>query len=109
MQSSFNETVISQVWGRLNSAIIVRGEGSYIFDDQGNRYLDFTSGIGVTATGHCHPQVVAAVQAQASQLLFGQMNCMLPEISVRYAEALQSATPSSIETFFFANSGAEAV
>ncbi|MCP4081030.1 MAG: aminotransferase class III-fold pyridoxal phosphate-dependent enzyme, partial [Planctomycetaceae bacterium] len=109
MQSTFNDTVISQVWGRLNNAIIVRGEGSYIFDDQGNRFLDFTSGIGVTATGHCHPQVVAAVQSQASQLLFGQMNCMLPEISLRYAQALDAATPASIESFFFSNSGAEAV
>ena len=109
MNSVFNEMALSQVWGRLNNAIIVRGQGSYVFDDQGNRYLDFTSGIGVTATGHCHPQIVAAIQSQASQLLFGQMNCMLPEITMRYARALEAATPDSIEAFFFSNSGAEAV
>jgi 4-aminobutyrate aminotransferase len=109
MQNSLCKQALSDVWGRLNSSLIVRGEGSYIFDDQGNRYLDFTSGIGVTATGHCHPQIVGAIQAQASQLLFGQLNCMLPEITLRYATALRAQTPASIETFFFANSGAEAV
>lgn len=109
MQISYCKEALSDVWGRLNNSIIVRGEGSYIFDDQGHRYLDFTSGIGVTATGHCHPQIVGAIENQASRLLFGQMNCMLPEITLRYASALRSQTPTSIETFFFSNSGAEAV
>ena len=109
MQISHCKEALSDVWGRFNNSIIVRGEGSYIFDDQGNQFLDFTSGIGVTATGHCHPQIVGAVKAQASQLLFGQMNCMLPEVTLRYATALRAKTPSSIETFFFSNSGAEAV
>jgi len=109
MPTSHCKEALSDVWGRLNNSIIVRGEGSYILDDQGNRYLDFTSGIGVTATGHCHPQIVGAIESQASQLLFGQMNCMLPEITVRYATALRGKTPDSIETFFFSNSGAEAV
>ena len=109
MPTSHCKEALSDVWGRLNNSIIVRGEGSYILDDQGNRYLDFTSGIGVTATGHCHPQIVGAIVSQASQLLFGQMNCMLPEITVRYATALRGKTPDSIETFFFSNSGAEAV
>ncbi len=109
MPTSHCKEALSDVWGRLNNSIIVRGEGSYILDDQGNRYLDFTSGIGVTATGHCHPQIVGAIESQASQLLFGQMNCMLPEITLRYATALRDKTPDSIETFFFSNSGAEAV
>jgi len=109
MPTSHCKEALSDVWGRLNNSIIVRGEGSYILDDQGNRYLDFTSGIGVTATGHCHPQIVGAIESQASQLLFGQMNCMLPEITLRYATALRGKTPDSIETFFFSNSGAEAV
>ena len=45
-----------------------RGEGVYLFDDDGRRYLDFTAGIGVTSTGHCHPAVVAAIQEQAATL-----------------------------------------
>ena len=83
MQNSIGNVALSNVWGRLNNAMIVRGKGSFVFDDQGNRFLDFTSGIGVTSTGHCHPRVVKAVQSQANQLLFGQMNCMLPEMSAR--------------------------
>ncbi len=109
MKNSVSEIALSKVWGRLNNALIVRGQGSYLFDEQDNRYLDFTSGIGVNSTGHCHPKVVAAVQAQASQLLFGQLNCVRPRITEQYALALQGITPASIETFFFSNSGAEAV
>ncbi|HBP77112.1 MAG TPA: aspartate aminotransferase family protein, partial [Alcanivorax sp.] len=41
-----------------------RGEGSWLFDGEGRRWLDFTSGIGVTATGHCHPKVVEAARDQ---------------------------------------------
>ncbi|MEM7475147.1 MAG: aminotransferase class III-fold pyridoxal phosphate-dependent enzyme [Planctomycetota bacterium] len=102
-------SALSQVWSRIHPVPIVRGEGSYVFDSGGNRLLDFTSGIAVTSTGHCHPRVVEAISAQASQLIFGQMNCMLPDIVSRYAEQLRSRTPDSIESFFFSNSGAEAV
>ncbi len=109
MQDSKNDRALASVWGRLNDAKIVRGEGVYLLDEEGNRYLDFTSGIGVISTGHCHPRVVAAVRQQADQLLFGQMNCVLPKITEQYAERLQKHTPESIETFFFSNSGAEAV
>src|SRR5665213_664902 len=48
---------------------LVRGSGSKVWDDQGNAYLDFTSGIAVSALGHCHPQWVAAVQRQAGELI----------------------------------------
>lgn len=102
-------SAISSVWSRLAKPPIVRGEGSWVYDVDGRSYLDFTSGIGVTATGHCHPQVVRAVQEQASKLLFGQMNCMLPAKTIEYSRALRAATPDSIDTFFFSNSGSEAV
>ena len=102
-------TAISSVWGRLAKTPIVRGEGSRVYDIEDRSYLDFTSGIGVTATGHCHPLVVQAVQDQASKLLFGQMNCMLPEKTVEYSHVIREATPESIDTFFFSNSGSEAV
>ena len=49
-----------------------RGEGSWLYDEKGNRWLDFTSGIGVTSTGHCHPKVVAATQAQVAKLVHAQ-------------------------------------
>ena len=100
---------ISSAWGRLLKTPVVRGNGSWVHDIEGRSYLDFTSGIGVTATGHCHPAVVQAVQQQASELLFGQMNCMLPDKTVEYSRALRDVTPEPIETFFFSNSGSEAI
>ncbi|MEM7510464.1 MAG: aminotransferase class III-fold pyridoxal phosphate-dependent enzyme, partial [Bacteroidota bacterium] len=84
------------------------GEGIYLYDEAGNRYMDFTSGIGVINTGHCHPQVVQAIQQQADELLFGQMNCVIPPTSVRLSSMLNEVTPSHIDQFFLANSGAEA-
>lgn len=78
------------------------------------RYLDFTSGIGVTNTGHCHPKVVQAIQQQASQLIFGQMNIVIPPVTVQLAHSLQQALTRQsqwpgLNRFFFSNSGAEAV
>lgn len=101
--------ILSPVWTHLTTIQPVRGEGIYLFDAQGNRYIDFTSGIGVINTGHCHPKIVQAIQDQASQLIFGQMNIVIPPTTVALAEALNEITPSQIDTFFFSNSGAEAI
>jgi 4-aminobutyrate aminotransferase len=87
----------------------VRAEGIYLYDEAGTRYTDFTSGIGVVNTGHCHPKVVQAVQGQASQLIFGQMNIVVPPTTVKLAQMLNEVTPPEIDRFFFSNSGAEAI
>ena len=100
--------LLSGVWTHLSTAKIVKGEGIYLFDDQAEQYIDFTSGIGVVNTGHCHPRVVKAIQAQSEQLLFGQMNCVIPDVSIRLSEKLNAVTPDHIDRFFFSNSGAEA-
>jgi 4-aminobutyrate aminotransferase len=86
----------------------VRGEGVYLYDEQDNRYIDFTCGIGVTNTGHCHPRVVAAIQTQAAKLLHGQMNVVISPTVVELSHKLNEITPAHIDTFFFSNSGAEA-
>lgn len=99
---------LSPVWTHLTQINAVRGEGVYLYDDQDEKYLDFTSGIGVVNTGHCHPKVVKAVQDQANQLLFGQMNCVIPHKVVELSEKLNGLLPDPIDTFFFSNSGAEA-
>jgi 4-aminobutyrate aminotransferase len=104
-----NEQLLSPVWTHFTQIQPVRAEGIYLYDTEGNRYTDFTSGIGVTNTGHCHPRVVEAVQDQAGKLIFGQMNIVIPPTTVALAEALKVVTPSSIDRFFFSNSGAEAV
>jgi len=109
MSKTLDPKLLSPAWTHLNPSPIVRGEGTYVFDAEGKRFIDFTSGIGVTATGHCHPKIVHAIQQQAEQLIFGQINCMIPEPTLRYAEALRTVTPDSLDCFFFSNSGAEAV
>ncbi|HTN33443.1 MAG TPA: aminotransferase class III-fold pyridoxal phosphate-dependent enzyme [Marinobacter sp.] len=84
-----------------------KGEGAYIIDPEGRRYLDFTSGIGVTSTGHCHPKVVAAAQKQVATMIHAQattvMNPRLPEL----AEKLGKLTPDPLNAFFFSNAGTE--
>jgi 4-aminobutyrate aminotransferase len=101
--------LLSPVWTHLTHIRPVRGEGIYLYDEVDNRYIDFTCGIGVTNTGHCHPKVVKAVQDQAEKLLFGQMNIVISPLVLALAEALDQVTPNSIDCFFFSNSGAEAV
>ncbi len=72
--SNYDETLahLSPVWTHLTSIVAERGEGCYIYDQDGTQYLDFTCGIAVTNTGHCHPKVVEAIQKQAGMLLHGQ-------------------------------------
>src|SRR6187401_400777 len=65
---------VPAVWARYTDLIIERGEGSWLITTDGDRYLDYTSGIGVTNTGHAHPRVAAAVAEQATKLLHGQQN-----------------------------------
>ncbi|NIM93589.1 MAG: aminotransferase class III-fold pyridoxal phosphate-dependent enzyme [Anaerolineales bacterium] len=101
--------LLSPVWTHLTHIQPVRGDGVYLYDAEDNRYTDFTSGIGVTNTGHCHPRVVQAIKEQAEKLIFGQMNIVIPPVTVSLAEALSYETPPSIDRFFFSNSGAEAV
>ena len=99
---------LSPVWSHLTQFQVDHAEGIYLYDDAGSRYIDFTSGIGVTNTGHCHPKVVAAIQKQAAKLLHGQMNIVLPPSVIELSHQLNSITPPSIDSFFFSNSGAEA-
>ena len=100
---------LSPVWSHLSTFEPVRGEGIYLFDAAGERLTDFTSGIGVTNAGHAHPRVVKAIQAQAEALIFAQINCVVPPAAVKLSELLNRITPETIDTFFFSNSGAEAV
>ena len=101
--------LLAPVWTHMTQVQPVRGEGIYLYDAQGRRYTDFTSGIGVTNTGHSHPKVVQAIQEQAGQLIFAQMNIVMPPATLRLAAELNAVTPASIDQFFFSNSGAEAV
>jgi 4-aminobutyrate aminotransferase len=74
----------------------------------GSEYLDFTAGIAVASTGHSHPRVVDAIREQAGQIMHAQANCYRSPLPEQLATRLAQITPSSIDTFFFTNSGAEA-
>ena len=83
----------------------VRGEGSRVWDQQGRMYIDFASGVAVTALGHCHPAMVRALTEQA-RTIWHVSNWMTNEPALRLAKKLIDATFA--ERAFFCNSGAEA-
>jgi 4-aminobutyrate aminotransferase len=100
---------LSPVWTRIFSIEADHAQGCYIFDIHGNKYLDFTSGIGVTNTGHCHPRVVEAIQKQAGLLIHGQANIVFHRPMLELIHELQTIVNPVIDGFFFTNSGAEAI
>ena len=87
--------------------VAARGEGVWLIASDGERYLDLYGGHAVAGTGHCHPRVVAAIQAQAETLLF-YSNLVYSEVRARAAELLVSLAPDAITKAFFCNSGTEA-
>jgi predicted acetylornithine/succinylornithine family transaminase len=84
---------------------LVRGAGCRLWDDEGNEYLDFLAGISVCNTGHCHPEVVVAVQEQAAQLMH-TTNLFYTAPGMELAERLSRSSLGG--RVFFSNSGAEA-
>lgn len=84
---------------------LVRGHGTHVWDDAGHRYLDFTSGIAVSAIGHCHPHWVAAVQRQAGELIHTSNLFRHPNQGELARRLVGYAGPGRV---FFCNSGAEA-
>ena len=100
---------LSPVWSRIFSIEVDHGQGCYLYDIHGNKYLDFTCGIGVTNTGHCHPRVVEAIQKQAGILIHGQANIVIHKPMLELVSELKTVVNPAIDGFFFTNSGAEAV
>ena len=80
--------VVPAVWARYGDLDIDHGEGSWLVNREGERYLDYTSGIGVANTGHAHPRVAAAIGEQASKLIHGQQNILFHEPGLRLYERL---------------------
>lgn len=102
-------TALSPQLKQATPVLADRGEGVYLFSDDGHRYLDFTAGIGVTSTGHCHPTVVAAVQEQAARLIHGQYTTVLSRPLRDLTQRLGTVLPTGLDSLFFVNSGSEAV
>jgi len=100
---------LSPLLKQATPVIVERGEGVYLYDEQGQRFLDFTAGIGVTSTGHCHPRVVAAAQEQVAKLIHGQYTTVMHRPLLTLAERLGEVLPEPLDSVFFVNSGSEAV
>jgi 4-aminobutyrate aminotransferase len=99
---------LAPVWFSVTDLDVVTGHGSWVTTADGTEYLDFTCGIAVTSTGHCHPKVVTAIQHQAERFIHAQVNVYRHDLLEPLGARLASITPPGIDTFFFSNSGAEA-
>ncbi len=102
-------TELSPVLKQATPVTVDHGSGCYLYGTDGRRYLDFTAGIGVTSTGHCHPHVVAAAQDQVAKLIHGQFTTVMHRPLLELTERLGTVLPDGLDTLFFANSGSEAV
>jgi 4-aminobutyrate aminotransferase len=101
---------MSPSYTRIYPLVVERGSGAVIEDVDGNLFLDCTAGIAVTATGHCHPHVVAAVQDQAARLIHMSGTDFYYQPQIDLAQCLAELAPGdSPKRVFFTNSGAEAL
>jgi 4-aminobutyrate aminotransferase len=99
---------LSQVLYRYTPLVIDHGKGSYLYTVDGQRYLDFASGIAVTNLGHGHPDVIKAAHAQLDKLVHVSVVAH-HEPNIVLAERIAAVAPGKLDKVFFANSGAEAV
>src|SRR5436309_6560471 len=105
-----DERYMSPSYTRVYPLVCARGSGAVIEDVDGNLFLDCTAGIAVTATGHCHPHVVAAIQDQASKLIHMSGTDFYYQPQIDLAQRLAELAPGAqSKRVFFTNSGAEAL
>jgi 4-aminobutyrate aminotransferase len=104
---------VPAVWARYTDLVVERGSGSWLETIDGERYLDYTSGIGVTNTGHAHPRVAAAIADQAARVIHAQQNIVYHKPGLELHERLPRTMPGLAAgeeaSLFLSNSGAEAV
>ncbi len=105
-----DQAVLSPSYTRSYPLVASRGEGAMVEDVDGNRFLDFSAGIAVVSTGHCHPEVVAAIERQSERLIHMSGTDFYYENMVEFAEKLAATAPGGVERrVYFGNSGTEAV
>jgi 4-aminobutyrate aminotransferase len=105
-----DDRLISPSYTRSYPMVAKRGRGIRVEDVDGNEFLDFAAGIAVCSTGHCHPEVVAAIQKQAAELIHMSGTDFYYEHMVTLAERLSKVAPmKGPHRFYYGNSGAEAV
>jgi 4-aminobutyrate aminotransferase len=93
----------------LTPIVIDHAKGSWVYDTDGGKWLDFVVGIAVVNTGHCHPKVVAAVQDQAAKISHAQMGIYRHAPMLELSEKMVQILPDGMDGLMYANSGAEAV
>ena len=105
-----DDRLISPSYTRSYPLVAKRGRGIRVEDVDGNEFLDFSAGIAVVSTGHCHPEVVAAIQKQAAELIHISSTDFYDEHITALGDRLSAVAPMpGPHKFFFGNSGAEAV
>lgn len=102
-------TALSPLLKQATPVTVDHALGCEVFDSDGGRHLDFTAGIGVVSTGHCHPKVVAAAQEQIGKLIHGQYTTVMHKPLLELVDTLSGVLPSHLDSLFFANSGSEAL
>jgi 4-aminobutyrate aminotransferase len=107
---ALDQTYISPSYTRLYPLVAEKADGLWIRDVDGNRFLDFTAGVAVCSTGHCHPKVVEAIKDQAERLIHMAGTDFYYETEILLAKKLDSLAPYAGEgKVFFGNSGTEAI
>ncbi|MBT0566216.1 aspartate aminotransferase family protein [Williamsia sp. CHRR-6] len=100
---------LSPALKQATPVVVDSAAGSWIHGTDGRDYLDFTTGIGVTSTGHCHPRVVAAAQEQCARVIHAQYTTVLHTPLLELTDKLGEVLPTGLDSVFYANSGSEAV
>jgi len=106
--ANLEESILGGTTARRNDTVIARGEGCWLYDTTGRRYLDLGSAQGVTLLGHCHPALSRAIAAQAETLI-SCPNFLYNDVRARFAAKLVEVLPPHLNHVFLANSGAEAI
>ncbi|WP_200174678.1 aspartate aminotransferase family protein [Tomitella cavernea] len=102
-------TALSPLLKQATPVVVDHAEGCWIHGADGRRYLDFTAGIGVTSTGHCHPRVVEAARAQVGTVIHAQYTTVMHKPLLELTDKLGEVLPPALDSLFYANSGSEAV
>lgn len=106
--AQIEESILGGTTARRGDLVIARGEGCWLWDVAGTRYLDLTAAQGVAMLGHCHPKLSAALAAQAHELI-ACPNFLYNSTRARFAAKLAAVLPEHLQHLFLANSGAEAI
>ncbi|WP_030172384.1 MULTISPECIES: aminotransferase class III-fold pyridoxal phosphate-dependent enzyme [Actinomycetes] len=104
-----SRATLSPALKQATPVVVDHAKGSWIHGTDGLDYLDFTTGIGVTSTGHCHPKVVAAAQEQCGKIIHAQYTTVMHKPLLELTDKLGDHLPTGLDSVFYANSGSEAV